>query len=205
MKIIDITKTISHDTPTFPGDPHPTITRHKSDSVTKDGVFMSDLHLTTHSGTHIDAPAHVKLDATGMSSFPVEFIEGNARVMDIAWLKKFEPIANRPKKIESIGHDSRMLIFASKSKSEVFPRLQPWLADYIKHSGVTIIATDLLSIDQITDKHLYNHRLILGKDIWVAENLDLSNIECGFYRYIFAPMKTSAKDGAPARALLMKD
>ena len=205
MKIIDITKTISHDTPTFPGDPNPTVTRHKSDSMTKYDVFMSDLHLTTHSGTHIDAPAHVKLGATGMSSFPVEFIEGNARVMDIAWLKKFEPVANRPRKIESIGRDSRMLIFASKSKSEVFPRLQPWLADYIKHSGVAIIATDLLSIDQIADKHLYNHRLILGKDIWVAENLDLSNIECGFYRYIFAPMKTSAKDGAPARALLMKD
>lgn len=205
MKIIDITKTISHDTPTFPGDPRPTITRHKSDSMTKNGVFMSDLHLTTHSGTHIDAPAHVQSSGTGMSSFPVEFIEGNARVMDITWLKKFETIPNRPKKIESLGRDSRMLVFASKSKSEVFPRLQPWLADYIKHSGVAIIATDLVSIDPIADKQLYNHRLILGKDIWVAENLDLSNIECGSYRYIFAPMKTSAKDGAPARALLIKD
>ena len=205
MKVIDITKTISHDTPTFPGDIPPIITEHKSSSVNGDGVFVSDIHLTTHSGTHIDAPAHIKLGGLGMSSFPVGFIEGNARVVDIAWLKKFETITNQPKEIANLGRDLRMLIFASNSKSKVFPRLQPWLVDYLKHSGVGIIATDLLSIDRIDDKFLYNHKLILGKNIWVAENLDLSNIEHGYYRYIFAPLKTAANDGAPARALLIKD
>ena len=83
--------------------------------------------------------------------------------------------------------------------------MNPRLIDYLKQSGVEIIATDLLSIDAVNDKSLHNHRLILGSNIWIAENLDLSDVENGFYRYIIAPMKTSAIDGAPARAILIKD
>ena len=205
MKIIDITVPISENTPVFPGDPHPIITSHKSHLLYENGVVVSELKLTTHSGTHIDAPAHVEPNGLCMDSFPVELVEGRACVVDMSWITHFESVASLPKEIRMQDCNLKMLIFASNSNFSVFPNMKPRLIDYLKQSGVEIIATDLLSIDAVNDKSLHNHRLILGSNIWIAENLDLSDVENGFYRYIIAPMKTSAIDGAPARAILIKD
>ena len=68
-----------------------------------------------------------------------------------------------------------------------------------------MIGTDLLSIDAESDESLLNHKNILSQKIWIVESLDLSSARPGIYRYIFLPMKTSAHDGSPARALLITD
>ena len=56
MKVIDLTLTISEKIPTFPGSPQPNFINWES--IEKDGYNLELLFLSTHTGTHLDAPYH---------------------------------------------------------------------------------------------------------------------------------------------------
>ena len=56
MKIIDLTLTVSEKIPTFPGSPKPNFIEWET--IAKDGYNLELLFLSSHTGTHIDAPFH---------------------------------------------------------------------------------------------------------------------------------------------------
>jgi len=56
MKIIDLTLTVSDKIPTFPGSPHPSFIPWEN--VKEDGYNLELLFLSTHTGTHMEAPYH---------------------------------------------------------------------------------------------------------------------------------------------------
>ena len=71
MKIIDLTLTVSDKIPTFPGSPQPSFIPWEN--VKEDGYNLELLFLSTHTGTHMDAPYH--------------FLEKGAKIHEIS-LKK---------------------------------------------------------------------------------------------------------------------
>ena len=56
MKVIDLTLTISEKIPTFPGSPQPNFINWET--IDKDGYNLELLFLSSHTGTHMDAPYH---------------------------------------------------------------------------------------------------------------------------------------------------
>ena len=56
MKVIDLTLTVSEKIPTFPGSTKPHFIVWET--ISKDGYNLELLFLSTHTGTHIDAPFH---------------------------------------------------------------------------------------------------------------------------------------------------
>ena len=56
MKILDLTLTVSDDIPTFPGSPTPSFIPWEN--INDDGYNLELLFLSTHTGTHLDAPHH---------------------------------------------------------------------------------------------------------------------------------------------------
>ena len=56
MKVIDLTLTVSEKIPTFPGSPKPHFIEWET--IPKNGYNLELLFLSTHTGTHIDAPFH---------------------------------------------------------------------------------------------------------------------------------------------------
>lgn len=86
MKIIDLTHTISHGMPVFPGETSPSIIRDiLPDNV---GYVTHRLETNMHTGTHIDVPYHVKSDSLTIDTFPVELFSGSAVVIDVHGLSK---------------------------------------------------------------------------------------------------------------------
>ena len=196
MKYIDITRTIRPDMETYPGDPTVQViseTNNKSKNL-----IISKLSFGSHTGTHIDAPFHVFKDGDSIANFPLQLSSGNALL-----IKCDEPMSKIKKTIEYIG--IQFLIFKKSDKTPQFPIIDQPLAKEFKELGTEMIGTDLLSIDAESDESLLNHKNILSQKIWIVESLDLSSARPGIYRYIFLPMKTSAHDGSPARALLITD
>ena len=57
MKIIDLTLTVSNKIPTFPGSPPPAFIPWEN--VKEDGYNLELLFLSSHTGTHMDAPHHI--------------------------------------------------------------------------------------------------------------------------------------------------
>ena len=56
MEIIDLTLTVSDKIPTFPGSPRPNFIPWENSK--EDGYNLELLFLSTHTGTHMDAPHH---------------------------------------------------------------------------------------------------------------------------------------------------
>ena len=71
MEVIDLTLTVSSKIPTFPGSPQPNFIPWEN--IKEDGYNLELLFLSTHTGTHMDAPHH--------------FLEKGAKIHEIS-LKK---------------------------------------------------------------------------------------------------------------------
>ena len=194
MKIIDITKPLAQNMPSYPGDPNVLL----EEMITHDvgiPVVTSKIQMGSHSGTHIDAPAHIDSRLKTVTEFPLEGVQGEAMVIENQSLD--ETYSKLNTKINQVA----FLIIKSSEKESTLPLINNQLASDLKSSGVCLIGTDRLSVDN-DSLSLANHQNLLREDIWIIENLDLSKISEGVYGYIIAPLKVSVRDGAPVRAFL---
>ena len=48
----------------------------------KDGVRETEMHLTSHTGTHVDSPAHFFKDGKTIDQLPLERLVGRCKVLD---------------------------------------------------------------------------------------------------------------------------
>lgn len=90
MKIIDLTHTIKEDMPVYPGTDAPKFT--PANDYEKDGFKETLLQMYTHTGTHIDPPAHLFADRTTLDQFPISQFVGKALVIDFRELNEGEDI-----------------------------------------------------------------------------------------------------------------
>ena len=79
MKAIDLTHIITEDMPVYPGTEPPKLT--PANSYERDGFKETLLSLYTHTGTHIDPPAHIFPDGRTLDEFPPEQFIGKALVI----------------------------------------------------------------------------------------------------------------------------
>ena len=85
MKVIDLTHTIQEEMPVFPGTEPPALMQ--AASCEEDGFREILLKLTTHTGTHMDSPAHIFPDGITLDQFPADQFMGRALVIDCRDLK----------------------------------------------------------------------------------------------------------------------
>ena len=88
MKIIDHTLTVSEKIPTFPGSPKPHFIEWET--IAKDGYNLELLFLSSHTGTHIDAPFHFVKNGKKIHEILPE------RLVNEATLIKIKKKANQP-------------------------------------------------------------------------------------------------------------
>lgn len=91
MKVIDLTHTITEDMPVYPGTEQPRLT--PANSYDKDGFRETLIRMYSHTGTHIDPPAHIFPEGRTLDSFPPEQFLGKALVIDCRDLKDGEEIS----------------------------------------------------------------------------------------------------------------
>ena len=60
-KVVDLSHTIGPGMQVYPGDPVPALIRHCT--LERDGYNVLDVRIGSQSGTHVDAPAHLKAGA----------------------------------------------------------------------------------------------------------------------------------------------
>ncbi len=82
MAIFDVSLTLKKGMLTYPGDPSFSIEHHFA-IKNGDGFNLSLLSLTTHTGTHIDAPAHYLDGARTIELAPLDILIGPGIVLDM--------------------------------------------------------------------------------------------------------------------------
>ena len=80
-ELIDISRPLVAGIPVWPGDPP--FACEVVASVPADGYALTRLHLTTHTATHVDPPAHMLAGGATLDAFPLTRWVGRCRVVDI--------------------------------------------------------------------------------------------------------------------------
>ncbi|WP_319378966.1 cyclase family protein [uncultured Methanocorpusculum sp.] len=174
MKIHDVSVGLRPGMYVYPGDPEFSLARLKTGDA-----FISSLSLGTHTGTHIDAPAHYF-----ENGIPVDKLE-------LENLITFAEVVISP------------LMPTKNCKAVLFKNAVPLSVETAKKlllAGIKTIGCDTPSIgdDDV-------HRFLLKNGIIIIELLDLADIQDGVYQMIAMPLKIIGADASPARVVLLED
>jgi kynurenine formamidase len=77
MKFIDLSHPVSNAMPTYPSDPDISIIREKD--IDTDNTLVHSFKMGTHTGTHLDVPAHIILGGKTLNNFSLTSFTGKAR------------------------------------------------------------------------------------------------------------------------------
>ena len=215
MKVIDLTLTISENIPTFPGSPQPNFINWES--IEKDGYNLELLFLSTHTGTHIDAPYHFdkkgqKIDQIMTKRLVTEAIlikirKGSDQAITKNDIQKFE------KKYGKIDDGSTVIFHTdwqkNLNKKSYFmknPGLGTSAAKYLASKKINLVGIDSPSIDLGKDEKFSVHHILAKCGILIVENLiNLDKINSQKFHLIVAPLKLKNATGSPVRAMALTD
>jgi len=200
MRIIDITRPLSEDILIYPGDKRPVFRQ-----VDRGQYLISDLHMSTHTGTHIDAPFHYLKTGDTIDTVPLSHIMGKCRVIDVTRAGNSITSNHLVGRLEGIPRLLLKTSFSAKDCfDENFPSLTPDAARLITMCDMKCIGIDSPSIES------YNcdgavHRELLRKGCIIIELLNLSNVREGDYTLVALPLPFTGLDGSPARVVLIEN
>lgn len=210
MRIYDVTLPLSADLPSWPGDP-PFEMVPISSVAAGDEATVSRLQLGTHTGTHIDAPAHLQEGGTTVERIPLELLVGDAWVCRLPG----ELSLVTAEALEAAGIPEgtcRLLLSTANGDlwerspgvlSEEYVALGPDAADWVVDRHIQLLGIDYLSIDPPGATSLPAHRGLLSHGVVVLEGLDLRQVPEGPYRLVCLPLRLCGAEGAPVRAILL--
>jgi arylformamidase len=205
MKIFDVTRVIHHAMLVYAGDPQ--ISFEPWLSVAHGAaVNVSRLTMGSHTGTHVDAPAHLREGALGVDQLPLDVLIGPARVVDFGAFSPIDAVSLQG--VDLASH--RRILFKTRAidrgREEVWPKhfagLTEDAARLLVDFGIRLVGVDTLSVDPLESSSLPAHHTLLDAGVIILEGLDLSAISSGDYELLCLPLKIRHGDGAPARVVL---
>jgi arylformamidase len=207
MRLIDVSVPLDAQLPTYPHntpfslEPIKRIARGDSSNV-------STLHMSAHTGTHVDAPRHFFDQGAGTESLPLELLIGRARVIEI---DSRAGVAAEDLAPFDLSDDIRVLIKTHNSRLWGSPEFHE---DYVgvtasgaKHlveHGIKVVGVDYLSVEKFHNPGAPAHHTLLGAGTIVIEGLNLREVDPGVYEMFCLPLRVVGSDGAPARVVLRR-
>lgn len=208
MKIIDLTHYITEDMPVYPGTDTPKL--QPANTYEKDGFKETLMVMYTHTGTHMDPPAHIYEGKTTLDEFPIDQFVGQGLVIDCSHLKEGERI-----QLEHINKElaekADFLLFhtgwdkywGTDKYFGNYPYVGEEVVDYIIQENIKGVGLDTIGIDPISDENLTIHKKIFkNSEMVIIENLmNLGRLGTGLFTFIALPLKHIDADGSPIRAI----
>jgi kynurenine formamidase len=211
VKPIDLTLTISESIPSFPGSPKPQFISWSN--LKEDGYNLELLFLSSHTGTHLDAPYHFVKNGLKIHQILLDRLVGKATIIKIKKTKntaitKLDIIAFE-KKNGKISNHSSIFFFTgwqkNLQKKNYFtenPGLDISAAKYIASKKINLVGIDSPSIDLGNDESFNVHHIFSKNNILIVENLtNLKKISSKEFNFIILPLKLKDATGSPVRAI----
>ena len=215
-RIIDLSIPVDEQTPVYPGDPLPRFCL--AHTIANHGFNVSRMEMSSHCGTHCDAPFHFLADGARIDEVPLERFIGPAVVIDVRGLDGHAAIeadavsgyADRlaPGAIAVLhtGWSARLGTDTYFDHPYLSEAACLWLLD----RGVRTIGIDAMNIDETTNAPIDRaafpcHREISAAGGVIIENLtNLSAIDFDDPVLSVLPLRFVGGDGAPARAIALE-
>ena len=209
-RLIDLSHPLEHGQPNFPGDPEISVVVHNT--VASIGYNISRISMSSHQGTHLDAPYHFYDDGRTLDAMPLDWFIGPATLVDLApggalpprtplTVDMFEPHA------EAFQPGARVIyrtgwsrMFGTKEFFCDYPTLTLEAARWIADRRIR-----LLGMDTPTPSTDWKecHLILLAPDVEIVIVEGLNNLEQlpKRFRLIALPLNIKGRDGSPIRAV----
>lgn len=198
--IIDLSLSLTDGMPVYPGDPELVV--QTAADFENDHYLGHSIVMGSHTGTHIDAPAHMIENSKTLSMFPIDTFVGRGKYVAV---REGEYSLDEVQK--SGIQEGDIVLFNTGMSSNYkdpsyfkdFPVMSEEIANYLVERKVKMVGVDTCSIDN--QSHFPIHKILLGSDILIIENLvnleQLSSLDSIIYAL---PLKFNL-DAAPARVV----
>lgn len=212
-EIIDISPPVHDGLAKWPGLTDTRLT--KSESFEKgDGVNVTDCSFCAHVGNHVDAPLHHHPDGIGIDKLELKRFMGKAYVFDCTHAEQYIS-AEDIDKLDEIKDTFDILLFRTKNSTtkttwdkfdESLIYISPEAARRIVEMNIKTVVVDCLTVEKYGVADNQTHKMLLeDNNVSVVEGVDLRKVNPGYYWFICLPLNLKDADGAPARAILIKD
>ena len=213
-KYYDITVPITSDMLIWPGDPKVTL-RQVSSISQGASSNISQLRMSVHTGTHIDAPKHFLDDGNTIDRISLKQLIGPVFVMvfeeeislitkeTITKHKDFD-ILSDIKKVLFKTRNSRLWHSDSKLFRKDFVGLDHSAAQLLADLGMELVGVDYLSIATFNETE-EPHKILLEQGVVLLEGIDLTGVPQGSYELYCLPLLLQGCEGSPARVILKSE
>ena len=211
MKVIDLTLTISNKIPTFPGSPQPNFIPWEN--MKEDGYNLEVLFLSSHTGTHMDAPHHflekgakiheISLEKLVSEATLIQSRKSSGQSITKTDIQKFEKKQGKIEDFSSVVFQTGWQ--RNLQKKYYFtknPGLSISAAKYLASKKISLVGIDSPSIDVGTDSKFSVHQIFAKKGMLIVENLtNLDKIKSSKFHLVVLPLKLKNATGSPVRAI----
>jgi len=208
-QIYDISLPISESLVVWPGDIPVNVTQ-SSHLAAGNSFTVSQIHLSSHAGTHVDAPTHFILGGGGVDTLDLNVMVGMALVVEAL---EADMLSEDVLKTLSIPPGTERVLFHTRNSkrwargeekfSKEFVAVTKDGAQWMVSQGIRLVGVDYLSVAPF-EEGAATHRILLNAGVIVIEGLNLNGIAPGEYQLVCLPLNIVGIDGAPARVVLIK-
>ena len=201
MKYIDLSYSISSNFQTYPSDPDIEITKEKD--IEKDRTVVHSIKLGTHTGSHVDVPAHIIAGGKTLKDYPLNFFTGKAIKINSS---SIDEINNLDENIDGVIFETgwyKNFIEPQKFYGKKRPVLKEEHIKILLKKKINFFGCDLPSVDISGSKEKPIHNLLLSNDVLIYESLNNLNelpLHKIFEFYGF-PLNFPDLDASPVRAV----
>ncbi|MDV6377262.1 arylformamidase [Sporosarcina sp. GW1-11] len=202
---IDISQPLNKQIAEWPGDTpfsyEVAVSKEQSGSVN-----IGKLTMSTHIGTHTDAPFHYDDDGLRILDLPIDLYIGRACLIDVTGVNCVTRA--HLENIDFKGAKRVLLRTSSHPTPKEFPEnftvIGEDVGPLLKERGVRLLGVDTPSVDSENSKELVAHHSLYRNDVIILENLVLDSLEVGHYELIALPLALEDADGSPVRAVVRR-
>lgn len=172
---------------------------------------VTQIKLSGHAGTHVEAPLHAVEGGTSVGELPVERFFGEAVILDlrdVAWSQPFDQQRMMAAVAEAGGVHRGDIVFlhfdwTTRSAGGGYPPYPTATAlAWLVEQGIKLLGIDTPGLELPDNKALVNHHLLFERGIPLIESLyNLAELQQSRV-YVFAqPLPVQGADAIPLRVL----
>lgn len=214
-RFIDISFPIDEKIAIYPNNPIYEIER-VTDVDSGDNATVSRITMGTHTGTHIDAPAHFIQGGKTLDQIPLERMNGEAVVINFCGSVDDYPTDITCEMLMQYDIHRDDIVILKTHNTDVwkgdriiddYVTLTYDAASYLVDIGVKMVGIDYLTIERPRHKREEGksiHKTLLGNDVLICEGLSLASVLEGRYEFLCLPINVSGVDGLSVRCVMRK-
>jgi arylformamidase len=202
MDLIDISRPLSPATAVWPGD-QPVEWDWTARLEEGSSVNLGAFRFSTHAGTHVDTPYHVRDEgASSSDAFDLSVFVGAVEVIDVQEASQIRPSHVAEVEAPRVLFKTSVSTLPVDAWPDTIAAIAPEAIATLDRKEAVLVGTDAPSVDPLDSTDLPAHHALIEHGIINLEGLHLAGVEPGRYSLIALPLRLEGADAVPVRAVL---